>query len=419
MLGLDEGRLVVTDPNLSDRGVGFDGAAYVYEKDINGQWQRVHEIRAAFPAQSSTYFGAYDMRLAGKRLAISHRRVIENPEVGQFTGFVTEIFERQTNGAWLRTHVRNPWPLALPVQAPATTWNSQHYLQSFKNGISLAFDGFTLLSGDSEARVVPLDEFGEPDYQNASSWNGSAFAYVLNGAAPNADPDAIFLSGNHRYPGTPVTNDLVGLVSAADGDHSSGFNFQLTSGVGDRGNAWFSIQNGNELRVANATQLARETVVSIRLRVEDPAGGVYEQSFVLTRDTALADWLEAPGAPLEGFRADGIMNALADPDGDGLSNVLEYLINGNPADGFSLLNQRVVTVAGDGVDYLGLEVEVESAHADLLQIHGEWSDDLQTWHPILSPLIVVSNSGGRRVVRVVDDLPIGPTRRFLRLAVSL
>ena len=105
----------------------------------------------------------------------------------------------------------------------------------------------------------------------------------------------------------------------------------------------------------------------------------------------------------------------ADPDGDGIPNLVEYSVGTNPLTATPLPTGEIVTAAGQ--PYLALHVNRDAAHSDVTYTV-EATGDLQNWSSVGT--VVVTNTTTQLVVR--DSVAIGTpgqTRRALRLKVTL
>lgn len=136
--------------------------------------------------------------------------------------------------------------------------------------------------------------------------------------------------------------------------------------------------------------------------------------------TALGDWRN------QRFTADELLDAgisgnSADPDGDGMDNLLEYALVGDPINPDVRLLPELVTVTDlGGVEYLGLRYRTRIG-ADDITYSLQSSVDLATWLPVNDSVSVESsdNGDGSQTVTMRLDQGINEDdRRFLRLQVS-
>jgi hypothetical protein len=131
-----------------------------------------------------------------------------------------------------------------------------------------------------------------------------------------------------------------------------------------------------------------------------------------------ADWAAALG--LSGAAAD----AGADPDGDGLSNLLEYALGLSPthADGPGSLPSAVLAIdPADGQRHLTMTI-VAPEWASQVALVPEVSGDLVLWHSDASEVDVVSDTttaGMRTLVARDREAVVSSSRRFMRLRVTL
>ena len=106
---------------------------------------------------------------------------------------------------------------------------------------------------------------------------------------------------------------------------------------------------------------------------------------------------------------------LADPDNDGVPNLLEYALGSLPNNSSVHNTPVTATTAISGHDYLTLNVPWNSSATDVT-FAVEVSDDLITWNSGPAYTTVVS-SGPNLVVR--DNTPMtAAAKRFMRLRVT-
>lgn len=107
----------------------------------------------------------------------------------------------------------------------------------------------------------------------------------------------------------------------------------------------------------------------------------------------------------------------ADPDADGLANLLEYALGAEP---LSADASARAPAAGVDADHLTLAYHAPSGRSDITYV-AEWSTDLVAWQSgtgIAEELSRIAGEGGDNViVRAVASLSTQP-RQFLRLRVS-
>ena len=136
-----------------------------------------------------------------------------------------------------------------------------------------------------------------------------------------------------------------------------------------------------------------------------PDMGAYE--FVPT--ASYAAWAAAAG--LTGAQA----LATADPDGDGLANIVEYALHTDPLRSFS---SQAPTLAIIGDSMVLTHRRSKTALVDLTY---EVSTDLKVWTPVvLTPAIMnpdADGDGQTELIRALLPLSAGDTRKFLRLSV--
>ncbi len=123
--------------------------------------------------------------------------------------------------------------------------------------------------------------------------------------------------------------------------------------------------------------------------------------------TPLDDWKrENFTVPQSGDET--IAGNTADPDGDGIANLLEYATDQSPFSSAASFAQPTIAVTPEG----RLSLTFQRLRADLTYIV-EGSGILDDWSP------VATNPGAvGETVTVIDNAPGTPTRRFLRLRIT-
>jgi murein DD-endopeptidase MepM/ murein hydrolase activator NlpD len=95
----------------------------------------------------------------------------------------------------------------------------------------------------------------------------------------NDPPTALFLVGN-EIPENNVVGALIGLFSTFDQDTGDTHTYHLAPGLGDSGNAAFTI-NASQLLAAAAFDYEAQTTYSVRVRVVDQGGLWHEAIFTI------------------------------------------------------------------------------------------------------------------------------------------
>lgn len=171
------------------------------------------------------------------------------------------------------------------------------------------------------------------------------------------------------------------------------------------------------LTTALLSPLSAATTYNFTARVEDADGDAATRDFSLTVQ-------EAP--PLAQFTVWATANItdpaqrgdLADPDGDGLSNLAEYAFNLNPTVSDATSARPVLNVAAGR---LSLSFVRDSGKTDIIYLV-DGGSTLTAWTDVLydssnPPVGLEDNNDGTRM-RVEDSQAPGTNPRFLRVRVE-
>jgi hypothetical protein len=402
---------VIGDPSLDLGGPNeFPGAAHVYRR-VAGVWTAQPDLRLIpFNGIFGDGFGALtryatqvaveDGRivLAGTEgLGDSDRCFIQTFSIGM-GGLITH----SGSAARSRTSLSYPYGELTGAQA-FTIASAPNLLQARDYWVSnIAISGDYLFTSHptAEHRVIHNGSL------ISSGNSGLAYAWTLPQPPTNYTPDTLHASTSQFS--NPVNGMVVSTLSATDPD-GAGFTFSLVSGAGADHNAFFAIANGNELRISNASALDVLAYAHVRLRVTDAQGAFFERSLSLRHDNAYTQWAGTRHGADHGSAAPD-----ADPDGNGVANLLEFAAN----DDQLAQNGGQMLFGGDPAPRLFMDFDLDDVRAGQITLAGEGSDDLITWTPVT--LQIVSQSGGRRVVRLIDSVTSqSHTRRFIRLRAGL
>jgi hypothetical protein len=178
----------------------------------------------------------------------------------------------------------------------------------------------------------------------------------------------------------------------------------------------FSV-NGSNSAANTSVTLYQSGSYSFQATITDPGGGTTTSTVNLTATLPpFDDWLGRNFGTNATNSA--IAGPMADPDGDGLSNLMEYALATDPnAPNHTTATTDVETVSSQ--KYLRLTIPRNSAATDV-QYVVEASNTIgsgASWSS--SGLVTETNTASLLIVR--DNVPISPStpRRFIRLRVVL
>lgn len=172
---------------------------------------------------------------------------------------------------------------------------------------------------------------------------------------------------------------------------------------------WEKVSGPGNVTFGNAsavdTTAAADTAGTYVLRLtasDGAATGAAQVTLTITQPPGYASW----AAGIAWGAADS--SATADPDGDGLANLLEYALGGSPL--------MAMDAPAPAVDISGLRVQISFLHARAEMTYTvQGSSDLSAWSDISYPPVPVG-----QIQTVLDTVDMGAAhpRRFLRLKVS-
>lgn len=302
------------------------------------------------------------------------------------------------------TAVENGWPYAVAAQP---------------DGKIIIGGWFTLVQGKVRSRIARFNSDGSLDESFApgigasndvktlalqsdgkciaggffSSMGESTAKYISrlladNGSAAPATPSLLT---------TTVNSSTQFTLNWTDVPWESGYKIEQSS---DGVNNWTLIATtGPDVASFSVTHLTPGTSYFFRVRANSTNGdSVSAASSTAITYTAYQQWKLDYNLAIDA-------SDTADPDNDGLPTLLEYALGSSPTSESSV-NQPVAVVNGANV-----ELHYNKVRSDIIY-SVESSTDLQTW-------TTTDVDQGGASPQVVASAPIGSTRKFLRLKVTL
>ena len=275
------------------------------------------------------------------------------------------------------------------------------------NGAHAAGDTVARFSapGSYRLRLTAVDRHG-------AEQSGELLLDVRGGSGPpvisepaRADPAVV---------GAALSTRLTVRATSERGD--SGLTYTWSTDAGAPGPVVFS---------TNASASARDTIATfrspgnylLRVTVRDPAGHAVESSVAVRVELTFASWLSAhfdPAIVADPSLRAGLWGELADPDADGIANLLEYAFGGDPFGASPDTRPRTHFVTEGGVEYLAVTFRPNPDAIDLT-FEPQVSSDLETWHPGL----IFIPGPDERLITYRDFAPAAAhQRRFIRVHVS-
>lgn len=227
-----------------------------------------------------------------------------------------------------------------------------------------------------------------------------------------------------------VQNDSTGFVTV-----NGKLAVQLVEGFASQ------IQPTQEFNILNAVSAIGvnfQNVVSDRVITADGKGSFQVRLVNEGKTLQLTDYQPFTGSPYEGWvqnnftaseRADtNISGQSADPDQDGVNNLLEFAFNSDPKNGVTVIPAKAVPATGANFATLeftrraGGTGSAAAYLADGIKYQIQQSSDLQTWVPLSSEFTAgtsANNDGITETLRLNLANRLGaPAQTFYRLRVS-
>ena len=235
---------------------------------------------------------------------------------------------------------------------------------------------------------------------STGNYSTAVFDSVSGMPAPNAAPQV-----NPGIAPAATTGTAAVLAGTASDDG-------LPSGSG-LATAWSKVSGPGTATFGNAAAPATTVTFSapgsyvLRLSATDGSAGVFQDLAVTVTGSAYDAWIASyPGAG-------GLSATSDDPDHDGISNLLEFALGGNPTQSDpSILPTTSTTVSGSAT-YLTLTFR--RSRADVTY-NVQGSSDFSTWSNIPFTQVAL---GEQQTVPDIVALGSANPRRFLRLKVTM
>jgi hypothetical protein len=211
---------------------------------------------------------------------------------------------------------------------------------------------------------------------------------------PNVAP--VVSAGDAQTITLPATASLNGSASDTDGPGALTTTWSLVSGPA-------TVTFANPANPVTTATFSQPGTYTLRLSASDTITTTTADTVVTVLAGGFEGWIFTYGLSVSNAAPD------ADPDADGLKNLVEYGLNLNPTVTDSA---AAISTALDSNGKLSLTF-FRARSATELTYTVQASADLASW----SDVIVNPGTVGQNVT-VIDEPPVGSTRRFLRIVVA-
>ena len=296
--------------------------------------------------------------------------------------------------------------------APGTSFAANELL-SF--GLKPSTGNNAIFVTDSAGQTIPLGaEIRGQIIDFKLDYDCAMGTYTL-GAKFRASTSYTTVSGSLKATGVNAT--ALGFANFNSGSNQNLIFDGLSLAASD------SVGNGtNPVSLAAALSgLASGTVYHYRAAAVNTSGTTFGSDLTMTTLTPFQQWRQTNFGTIDAN--DPVAGINADPDSDGVSNILEYAFGMNPRAADVWLMPSSGQVSVNGANYLTITFrELQGSTSGVVYAVQE-STDLSSWSAVDSVTNLVAGpivqSDGTNLLTVRGNFPLGSGRAFLRLNVTV
>lgn len=363
---------------------------------------------------------------------------------GSITGFTQVVIALTDTVKYAGHSLRVRWRLATNVSTASAGW----YLDdiALNGGIAAvnmppviatpATAGAPLVAGlSTPLTVTATDDEGEPTLSYMWSYTGGTFqtpvSFSENGTNAAKATTATF-SATGAYTFTVTVRDAEGLTSTSSVDvtvQQTAMGLTVTPSNASTGKGSTQLFGASVLDQFGAALAPQPSVtwstsgggsiatdgtftastVGGPYTITGTSGAVSGQASITITGELLAHWRSRHFTPPE--ITAGLADDLADADGDGLVNLLEYALDTDPRN-----STPALTAGLDATGHLTLTLTRPKALPSV-QYFGEATSDLSSWPTSLS--LEILDDADPQTIRLTDPLGLSDSpQRFLRLRIT-